>query len=295
MRVEKLGKDRLKDFVDYCRRYREELSDEYIEDTDLEDFYPDEENPTYILLNDEDDILGAVSLINNSYRKRDKIGLFRIFYSNVPEKEAYELMLDKIIKHAEELNSIYLYIKEEDKKRAEILEMLSFKKDSCLYCMTRDSTEIIEPRFPNGFQLRTYQYGVDDEAWCDVRNTCFPEEEPKTPENINTYWEENPDLYLKGGMLLLYHNDKPAAAIRSSKVIDDNSEYNYISVVCVKPEYRRMGLAQNMLRAALEFGKSKGYEKAMLEVVPENEKALNLYIKEGFKKMDASVAYIYQL
>jgi len=293
MKIKQLTLEGIELFINYCKKYREELSDEYISDAYLNKFYPDEENPTYVLLNDKDDIVGAISLIIDSYHREGKTGRFRIFHSSIPEKKCYELMFKEILKHTEGLNEIFLYIKDDDIKRAEILDMLNFKKAGYSFTLIRDYIEITEAEFPEGFELRTFKPSRDEADWCEVRNIGFPDDTPRTPENVCLYWEQDPDSHLEGGMLILYHNDKPVGTIRSSKEMENGEPYNFISVVCVNPEYRGRGFAKNMLRAALRFGKIKGLEKAMLCVDPDNPNAIDLYIKEGFKKISGAVAFSY--
>lgn len=294
MEIQQLTTETLALFINYCKKYRDELSDEYIEDVHLDKFYPDEENPTYVLLDDKSDIVGVVSIIIDSYHREGKTGRFRIFHSSISEKRCYELMFKEILKHTGGLNEVFLYIKDNDIKRAEILDMLNFKKDGYSFTLTRGDIKITESEFPEGFELRAFKPNRDEVDWCEVRNIGFPGDIKRTPENVCLYWEEDPDSYLEGGMMLLYHNNKPVGTIRSSKETENGEIYNGISVVCVNPEYRGKGLAKNMLRVALKFGKHKGLEKAMLCVDPENPSAIDLYIKEGFKKISGAAAFSYK-
>jgi mycothiol synthase len=87
MKIQQLTTETMVLFINYCKKYRDELSDEYIEDVHLDKFYPDEENPTYVLLDDKSDIVGVVSLIIDSYHREGKTGRFRIFHSSIPEKK----------------------------------------------------------------------------------------------------------------------------------------------------------------------------------------------------------------
>lgn len=56
-----------------------------------------------------------------------------------------------------------------------------------------------------------------------------------------------------------------------------------------------MGLARNLLRAAISFGKSKGLPRASLEVDVANKNALGLYTNEGFEKFYGQACYLYYL
>ena len=51
----------------------------------------------------------------------------------------------------------------------------------------------------------------------------------------------------------------------------------------IKPEFRGQGLGKQLLRKSLSIIKAEGSQRAMLQVEAENDTALNLYIKSGFK------------
>ncbi|WP_429086273.1 GNAT family N-acetyltransferase [Brassicibacter mesophilus] len=55
------------------------------------------------------------------------------------------------------------------------------------------------------------------------------------------------------------------------------------------------GLARNMLRIAIQFGKDSGLPKASLEVDVKNKDALTLYTNEGFEKLYGLAVYLYHL
>ena len=56
-----------------------------------------------------------------------------------------------------------------------------------------------------------------------------------------------------------------------------------ITNVCVHPDYRKQGIAFNMLSRLIAEGKEKGCSAFTLEVRVSNESAIRLYEKLGFK------------
>ena len=56
-----------------------------------------------------------------------------------------------------------------------------------------------------------------------------------------------------------------------------------ITNVCVIPEMRRMGIAEEMLKKLMEYGIEHGVRDFTLEVRAKNEAAIALYEKLGFK------------
>jgi ribosomal-protein-alanine acetyltransferase len=53
--------------------------------------------------------------------------------------------------------------------------------------------------------------------------------------------------------------------------------------LAIRPDARRRGMASSLLHQTLEWGKTFNAEKALLEVRPSNEAALQFYAKHGFE------------
>ena len=66
----------------------------------------------------------------------------------------------------------------------------------------------------------------------------------------------------------------------------DNPEekFGWITNVSVDPDYSRKGIASELLNRCYKYFENKGYFHIFLEVFLDNEKAINLYIKQGFIK-----------
>jgi mycothiol synthase len=63
MRVEPLGHERLADFVKYCLKHRKEVDESFLYDEDLHAFRPGKDNPTYVLVDVQGELIGVASLI----------------------------------------------------------------------------------------------------------------------------------------------------------------------------------------------------------------------------------------
>ena len=57
----------------------------------------------------------------------------------------------------------------------------------------------------------------------------------------------------------------------------------HVNNVAVRPEYRRLRIGENLLRAVLDWGRDKGSTQAVLEVRAQNIAAQNLYQACGFE------------
>lgn len=64
-----------------------------------------------------------------------------------------------------------------------------------------------------------------------------------------------------------------------------NTRYGHILTVDVAPAYRRKGIAQKLLSEIELILKEKGVKECRLEVREDNQSALNLYQKLGYRKV----------
>ena len=65
----------------------------------------------------------------------------------------------------------------------------------------------------------------------------------------------------------------------------------YIDNVAVREEYRRQGIAQDLLNVFLRFGAAHGLRFLSLEVRASNEPAKRLYMKHGFAQVGRRPGY----
>jgi mycothiol synthase len=297
MKVVVLEKARVHDFASYCKKHRDEVDDSYLYDFELRDFQGDDENPTYILINQQDDIVGAASLVMDDYHKRGKRARFRIFHSEVEDIQCYQQLLQAVLKHTTDLDKVFLFIPVMNKVLIEMIEGLKFSLERYAFLLVREDLAVPEVKLPEGYELRSFQRGQDEENWSKVRNAAFAtlrgSETPITTEGVTKLL--NDDDYLEGGMLLLFYQGKPVGVIRGADDEYENASIMNIGPVAVTPEYQGRGLGRILLRASLQFAKEKGYKRTILSVNGENDRAQALYIQEGFKQVEAVVCYHYFL
>ncbi|PSL28235.1 GNAT family N-acetyltransferase [Chitinophaga ginsengisoli] len=75
------------------------------------------------------------------------------------------------------------------------------------------------------------------------------------------------------------------AHIRKAKSYLTYEEYAHLGFMYVMPEYRGMGLNQQLIAALKQWVLSKGVREVRLEVYEENIGAVKAYEKAGFKKL----------
>lgn len=295
--IEFLSNTRLDDFIAYCKKYRAEVDDSFLYDEDLANFKPDEENPTYVLINEQGTISGAASLLMEEYYRRSKRGRFRIFHSEQPDTENYHLLLNAIIGHADELDELSLFIPTINTELINTMEKLQFNKWRYSFLLVKKNVNPVPIILPEGFEIKAFRPGIDEAVWAEVRNAGFAKllgsETPVTPDMVTKMILESD--YLENGMLILYHNGKAVGIVRGADDEYENASIMNIGPLAIIPEYQGKGLGRALLRSSLNFACEKGYSSTILCVNGENERAKTLYTHEGFKQVESVVCYTYSL
>lgn len=298
MKVEALGKERIEAFKAYCRKHKQEVDDTFLhEDEDFKDFEPNEENPTYIVTDQQEQIIAVSSLIIDDYYRSGKRGRFRIFHSEMEDVNCYSMLLQAILKHTEDFDMIFVYIPIVNKKLIGFIEGLNFNVERYSCLLLREDLEVPEPNLPGDYEVRSFRAGSDEEAWCKVRNTSFAKlmgcETPFTPEMVVKMMSDVD--HIEGGAMILYHKERPVGVVRGTTDDHEGAPVMAIGPLAIMPEYQGKGLGRSLLRASLRFAKEKSYKRIILSVNAENERAKALYIQEGFKEIEVSVCYKYDL
>ncbi|WP_318617294.1 GNAT family N-acetyltransferase [Sporosarcina sp. YIM B06819] len=297
MRIEALKNDRIDDFLEYCKKHRMELDDSYLYDEDLRDFELNDENPTYIVTGQQGDLIGAVSLMIDDYSKRGRKARFRIFHSEIGNLECYSMMMQTVLKHTAGLDKVFLFVPTVNNQLAGLIEGLAFTVERYSFVLVREDIEVPELGLPQDYEIKPFKSGRDEEIWCEVRNAGFAKlqgsETPITPEMVRKMMADEDNI--EGGSMILYHGDRPIGVIRGSDDEYENSLIMNIGPIAILPEYQGKGLGRSLLRASLRFAKEKSYDRTILCVNADNERAKALYIQEGFKQVEAVACYRYDL
>ncbi|WHY67627.1 GNAT family N-acetyltransferase [Neobacillus sp. SuZ13] len=295
MRVEVLKPDRVNGFIEYCRKHRNEVDDSFLYEEDLKEFTPNAENPTYIVLDEQGEIIGAASLIIDEYNRRGQRARFRIFHSEVEEPDIYKELLRGLLKHTEGLRKIYIFIPLNNQRLISVMTQLDFSVERYAFLLVRENSDVLEWSIPQDYRIQSFRSGVDEKIWSEVRNAGFAKlkgnETPVTPEMVAKMAEGND--YLEGGMKILYHLETPVGIVRGADDEYEGAPIMNIGPLAIIPEYQGQGLGRLLLRASLQFAKEKGYHKTILSVNGENERAQALYVNEGFRQVEGVACYEY--
>ncbi len=294
MQAEKLLNKDTEDFIAFCKKHRNKVDDSFLYDKDLENFAPDEENPTYIVKKDGN-IIAAASLILNDYHRRGRCGRFRIFYSEDRDQNIYSILLSEAVKHIKEIEKMFLFVPLTNSELSDNIKSLNFVADRYVYLLVKEIEEPQVVNLPEGYSIRGFQSDKDEEDWCYIRNTAFSSlkgnSTPITPEMVRK--QVHSPEYLEGGLLFLMHNNNPVGIIRGAKDDYEGEPAMNIGPLAILPAYQGKGLGRQLLRAAVDFAQKMNYKKIMLCVNADNERAKELYLMEGFVQIEGVIAYEY--
>ncbi|WDV44767.1 GNAT family N-acetyltransferase [Clostridiaceae bacterium M8S5] len=289
MEVIYLQENRAQEFARYCQKYGRDHDESFLPDSK---FKPNKDNPTYVLLDDNDKIVGAASLImDEKYRAKEK-ARFSIFHTILNDKHYYKLMLDSILEHVEGINYIYLFVPENKNVSRDILTSIGFNIERFSYYMERGNINVERTALEDSYELKSLRKGQDEKTWCDIYNECFKESQGHVDisiDSINKMLSEAE--HIENGMKLLWYEDKAIGSIRISKDQDGDKSFAFISDVAIIKGYRRRGLGRYLIKEGIEFGKANGLGNSSLVVNAINENAALLYCSEGFNKKLAIVCY----
>jgi len=117
-----------------------------------------------------------------------------------------------------------------------------------------------------------------------INRSCLPEN--YTPDFFIYHFREFPEGFLVAEMngvivgYIMSRIDRGFSYYSHSTTV---SEKGHVISLAVMPRARRRGIAEKLLRKAIEALRSKGVKEVYLEVRISNIPAINLYRKLGFK------------
>ncbi|HEY3251631.1 MAG TPA: GNAT family N-acetyltransferase [Ignavibacteria bacterium] len=289
MKVTPLTENLIPSFKEYFKTYAHQQDESFPPD---EDYVLRSDEPAYLLIDSDNKIAGAAELMMHKEYIEAKTARFRMFHCIEKDYHNYKKLLDAILKHTKGVNDIYCFVEDKCIDTCKVWERLGFNIKRYSFVLKRDIENITPSEFPKGYSLKTFNDGFDERAWCDIINESFANMQGHVhmyPEKLNE-WRREPS-YIKGGMKMLWHDGKPVGTMALIKESENGEDVIFIEAVGLLNSYQGRGLGKNMLRAGVEFGKNFGANSVMLSVNAENEKAADLYLKEGFKKEAVIICY----
>ena len=285
--IKKVEDSILKSFIEYSRRVGPEHDDSYLPS---DDFVADERHPSVALLNEEGKMIGAASLILEDHYRKARKGRFMIFHSVTSQAEAYRSLLNAIKGMISEIDEVYLFVSPEQPIQS-ILEEIGFSLERYSFILKR-RLHSVSLEIPNEIHFVDFDPETHGEIYCNIINLAFAEIAGHL--DIDQEWLRRFLLRSNvpsSGIQLLIKVDEPIGLFFSEVNEDGLLE---IGPLAVLPNYQGQGYGRLLLRKALLLSLDLGVE-SVLSVNAENEKALSLYIEEGFEKAWTKVCYKFAL
>jgi mycothiol synthase len=292
MKVVKLTESNIPAFKEYFKKYSHEQDES---NPPLDDFKITDDEPAFLLI-ENNEIRGAASLLMYPEYREVRLARFRIFHSINGDFISYNKLLNNILLHTQGLISIYCFIEDKFSNIAVLWEEMGFRSRRYAWILEKDTSSYIKPEFPAGYELKTFRDGIDEDNWCTIINEAFGHSlghVRMTPSKIEQ-WKIDPS-YINGGMKLLWFNEKPVGTVALVKETHNNEDVIFIESIGILNDYQGKGLGKNILREGIDFAVNYGVKKTMLSVNGENEKAADMYLKEGFKKEALYKCYYYDI
>lgn len=285
------------DLVPAFRKYFDEFSK--LQDESYpppEDYTVNNFEPAYLLMDDTGKIAGAAALMMTPEYIEAGSARFRMFYCNEQVPENYRVLLNEIKNHIFGLQNIYCFTEDKYTDTCKAWESIGFEARRFAWVLERESANNKMPAYPPGYELKTFRQGIDEDSWCSVINDAFGRSKGHvrmTPDRINE-WRREPS-WLEDGMKLLWHNGRAVGSIGLTRDSENGEDVIFIDAIGVLHELHGKGLGKNLLLSGIKYAAEKGIKKVKLSVNAENEKAADMYFKEGFVKEALYKCYYYDI
>ncbi len=143
-----------------------------------------------------------------------------------------------------------------------------------------------QAQIPDGFIVRNFVPGHDEEALWQVSNESFAEHHWHHPATLKerVYWTQQPG-FRPSDILFACHGDKVVgycwAGISEAEIARRGIEVGWIHDLGVIPTYQRRSLGRTLLLMGIHYLRQR-VSVVELGVEGENRKALPLYESVGF-------------
>lgn len=282
----------------YLKKYQKIHDESFLSNEEIAQFKLSEKNPTYLLLHNKE-IKGVLSFMMDDYFLKCKKARIRIFHCESSNSGDYEMLIraykkDIKIYRVQGVEKLELFMPDKNEKVIEILKKLSFKYYRTSYVMIRKPSELENVKWPTDYKLKNFRVGIDETNYAAIRNKAFKNlKGSTTPIDTNKVKALlNSNDSIENGIKILFYKNKPIGLVRVIKEVDEDKKYSFIAPIALIPKYQKRGLGTKLLLSAINIGIENGFDSCMLVVNAENDNALKLYKKTGFRIDEAVSCFV---
>ncbi len=146
------------------------------------------------------------------------------------------------------------------------------------------------PHWPDGFVVRGFRPGADEQAWLAVNNRAFaghPEQAGWTLETMAM--RTAAEWFDRDGLRMVWHGERLVAFNWTKRHPDHVGE---IFVIAVDPSHQGRGLGRaTVIEGLRDLHERQGATEAVLYVDAAESAAMHLYRSLGFRSEHISRAY----
>jgi GNAT superfamily N-acetyltransferase len=191
---------------------------------------------------------------------------------------------DKLVEDSLPLSGMFTFLDDSTMRAEQLyLEQMGFRRTRrCRYLVFSPPPGYPRPRFPNGFRLVRERIPGNESAIAARFNSAFvpPSLVPAVPENFRPL---PGDVWLiPNGALFLYDGDDLAGCVQVLRHYERRKPMAFVARLGVVEGYRGRGLGRQLLRAAVEAGRTYGLEGVKLTVYSDTPDAEHIDRSEGF-------------
>jgi mycothiol synthase len=152
-----------------------------------------------------------------------------------------------------------------------------------------------EPRWPDGFSVRTFEPGVDDRAWLEVNNGAFAGHAEQGNWTEVTLQRRLTEPWFDASLFFLAIDAHGIAGFNWCKVHEpegNDPAFGEIFAIGVDDRARGTRLGRALALAGLRAMAQRGIRNGMLYVAEDNGAALALYRSIGFRTYRTDRAFV---
>jgi mycothiol synthase len=203
-------------------------------------------------------------------------------------------LISAAVEHSKALEASVLHIQvpSDDPYSHRLLKSEGFAPVRRYWRMRWQRGEVLRAKLPQGFSMRSFRLGQDEEALTKLQNAAFADTWgfcPNTVEEIRArvrFKRTEPE-----GIIFVLEGDRPAAYNWTLMASGAQAAIGWIAMTGVHPDFRGRGLGKAAVVAGMEYLVSRGVSAIELEVDSENAPARELYLSLGFQKLREMVWY----